>query len=77
MIYRDVLPRMKYHDPAFTRSVERVLIQVLSKCPLDIIPYGVSCLCVVVDRISFRYNIVIKMLASSISKFDNHLIILF
>ncbi|KAG2212612.1 hypothetical protein INT47_000588 [Mucor saturninus] len=67
-IYRDVLPRMKYHDPAFTQSVERVLMQVLRNCPLDIIPYGISCLCVIVDRISFRYNIVIKMLGSSVNR---------
>lgn len=60
---------MKYHDPEFTQSVERVLMQVLRNCPLDIIPYGISCLCVIIDRISFRYNIIIKMLGSSISKF--------
>lgn len=60
---------MKYHDPTFTQSVERVLMQLLSKCPLDVIPSGVSCLCIIVDRISLRYNIVIKMLGSCISKF--------
>ncbi|KAI8082026.1 sister chromatid cohesion C-terminus-domain-containing protein [Thamnidium elegans] len=67
-IYRDVLPKMKYHDPAFTQSVERVLMQLLSKCPLDTISKGVSCLCVIIDRISYRYNILIKMLGSCINK---------
>lgn len=59
---------MKYHDPMFTQSVERVLMQLLSKCPRDTISRGVSCLCVIIDRISFRYNILIKMLGSCISK---------
>ncbi|GAA5806517.1 hypothetical protein HPULCUR_012052 [Helicostylum pulchrum] len=67
-IYRDVLPKMKYHDPVFIQSVERILMQLLSKCPLDTISKGVSCLCVIIDRISYRYNILIKMLGSCINK---------
>ncbi|KAF1796645.1 sister chromatid cohesion C-terminus-domain-containing protein [Mucor lusitanicus] len=67
-IYRDVLPQMKYHDPEFVSSVERILMQLLSRCPLDLITDGISCLCVIVDTISFRYNILIKMLGSCISK---------
>ncbi|CAO3606861.1 unnamed protein product [Mucor fragilis] len=67
-IYRDVLPQMKYHDPEFVSSVERILMQLLSRCPLDLITDGISCLCVIVDTISFRYNIVIKMLGSCVSK---------
>ncbi|EPB92937.1 hypothetical protein HMPREF1544_00011 [Mucor circinelloides 1006PhL] len=67
-IYRDVLPQMKYHDPEFVSSVERVLMQLLSRCPLDLITDGISCLCVIVDTISFRYNILIKMLGSCVSK---------
>jgi hypothetical protein len=59
---------MKYLDPEFIQSVERVLMQLLSRCPLDLISYGVSCLCVVIDRISHRYNILVKMLGSCISK---------
>lgn len=68
-IYRDVLPQMKYHDPEFVSSVERVLMQLLSRCPLDLITDGISCLCVIVDTISFRYNILIKMLGSCVCKY--------
>lgn len=71
-IYTDVLPRMKHHDPMFTQAVERVLMQLLSKCPLDTISKGVACLCTIIDRISHRYNILIKMLGSCISKYKNH-----
>lgn len=67
-IYRDVLPRMKIHDDAFIQQVERELLQLMTKCPLDIISSGVSCLCTIVERISFRYNVLIKMLGSCISK---------
>ncbi|KAL9552609.1 hypothetical protein MBANPS3_003692 [Mucor bainieri] len=67
-IYRDVLPQMKYHDPGFVSSVERILMQLLSQCPLDLITDGISCLCVIVDTISLRYNILIKMLGSCVSK---------
>ncbi|KAK4509350.1 uncharacterized protein ATC70_007701 [Mucor velutinosus] len=67
-IYRDVLPQMKYHDPEFVSSVERILMQLLSRCPLDLITDGISCLCVIVDTISLRYNILIKMLGSCVSK---------
>ncbi|GAN03777.1 hypothetical protein MAM1_0047d03232 [Mucor ambiguus] len=67
-IYRDVLPQMKYHDPEFVSSVERILMKLLSQCPLDLITDGISCLCVIVDTISFRYNILIKMLGSCVSK---------
>lgn len=67
-IYRDVLPRMKIHDDTFIQQVERELLQLMTKCPLDIIPSGVSCLCTIVERISFRYNVLIKMLGSCISK---------
>lgn len=67
-IYRDVLPQMKHHDPEFILAVERVLMQVLSRCPLDLVADGISCLCVIVDVISFRYNILIKMLGSCVGK---------
>ncbi|KAI9481206.1 MAG: sister chromatid cohesion C-terminus-domain-containing protein [Benjaminiella poitrasii] len=67
-IYRDVFPYMKYHAPEFIQSVERVLMQLLGRCPLDLIADGVSCLCVIVDLISHRYNILTKILGSCIIK---------
>ncbi|KAI8991309.1 sister chromatid cohesion C-terminus-domain-containing protein [Mycotypha africana] len=67
-IYRDVLPNMKYHDPSFIHSVERLLMQLLGRCPLNLIPDGVSCLCTIVDSLSHRYDILIKMLGSCITK---------
>ncbi|KAI7900013.1 sister chromatid cohesion C-terminus-domain-containing protein [Cokeromyces recurvatus] len=67
-IYRDVLPYMKYHAPEFIQSVERLLMQLLSHCPLNLITDGVSCLCVIIDLISHKYNILIKMLGSCITK---------
>ncbi|RCI02117.1 Sister chromatid cohesion protein 2 [Rhizopus stolonifer] len=69
-IYRDALPLMKHHNPDFIQSIERVLMRLLGCCPLGLIPSGISCLCVIVDKISHRYNILIKMLGSCITKLN-------
>ncbi|KAI9021519.1 sister chromatid cohesion C-terminus-domain-containing protein [Phycomyces nitens] len=68
MIYRDVLPRRKYHDPDFVAQVEQALQQLLSRCPLDMIQSTVSCLCAIIENISKRYNLLIKMLGSCLGK---------
>ncbi|KAI8375292.1 sister chromatid cohesion C-terminus-domain-containing protein [Choanephora cucurbitarum] len=67
-IYRDVLPSIKHHNLQFIQSTEQVIMQLLSRCPLNIIPSGISCLCVIVDTISHRYNLLIRMLGSCITK---------
>ncbi|OAD68960.1 hypothetical protein PHYBLDRAFT_172796 [Phycomyces blakesleeanus NRRL 1555(-)] len=68
MIYRDVLPRRRYHDPDFVAQVEQALQQLLSRCPLDMIQSTVSCLCAIIDNISKRYNLLIKMLGACLGK---------
>ncbi|KAG1455139.1 hypothetical protein G6F55_007238 [Rhizopus delemar] len=68
MIYRDVLPQMKYHDRDTIDLLERILMQLLTKCPLDMTSIGASCLCAIVSQISHRYNILIKILGSCVTK---------
>ncbi|KAI8369991.1 sister chromatid cohesion C-terminus-domain-containing protein [Blakeslea trispora] len=67
-IYRDVLPSIKHHNLQFIQSTEKVIMQLLSRCPLNMIPSGISCLCVIVDTISHQYNLLIRMLGSCITK---------
>ncbi|KAI9255612.1 sister chromatid cohesion C-terminus-domain-containing protein [Phascolomyces articulosus] len=67
-IYEDVLPRIKYHDPDLIVMVERVLIQLVGSSPLDVTPSTISCLCVIIDRISHRYGILVRILGSCIVK---------
>ncbi|KAI8340910.1 sister chromatid cohesion C-terminus-domain-containing protein [Chlamydoabsidia padenii] len=64
LLYRDVLPRIKYQDLEFTYMVESALIQTLSRCPSHVIHDAVSCLCALVGNITHRYSILIKMLRS-------------
>ncbi|KAI7871034.1 sister chromatid cohesion C-terminus-domain-containing protein [Spinellus fusiger] len=68
MIYRDVVPRQKYHDPDFVRQLEQTLQQLITQCPLDVISSAISCLCAIVEMISKRYNVLIKLLGSCIVK---------
>ncbi|CEG81367.1 hypothetical protein RMATCC62417_15580 [Rhizopus microsporus] len=68
VIYRDVLPNMKYHERGFIEILERILVQLLTTCPLELTSSAASCLCVIVDRISHRYSILIKILGSCVLK---------
>ncbi|RCI03673.1 Sister chromatid cohesion protein 2, partial [Rhizopus stolonifer] len=68
MIYRDVLPQMKHHGRSSIELLERILLQLLTRCPLDMVSASASCLCVIVSHISHRYNILIKILGSSVAK---------
>ncbi|KAI8137408.1 sister chromatid cohesion C-terminus-domain-containing protein [Fennellomyces sp. T-0311] len=67
-IYEDVLPRIKYHDPDFIALLERVLVQLVGISPPEVTASTVSCLCVIVSRISHRYGILIRILGSCIVK---------
>ncbi|KAI8890824.1 hypothetical protein K501DRAFT_319711, partial [Backusella circina FSU 941] len=67
-IYRDVIPRKKYLDDDFINMVERIVMQIVGKCPLDTVSIATACLCGIVDRISQKYNILIKMLGSCVEK---------
>ncbi|KAI7860099.1 sister chromatid cohesion C-terminus-domain-containing protein [Circinella umbellata] len=67
-IYQDVLPRIKHHDPDLIAIIERLLVQLVGSSPLEVTPSAVSCLCVIVDRISHRYNILVTILGSCIVK---------
>ncbi|KAI8363943.1 sister chromatid cohesion C-terminus-domain-containing protein [Blakeslea trispora] len=67
-IYRDVLPSIKHHNLQFIQSTEKVVMQLLSRCPLNIISSGISCLCAIVNTISHQYNLLIRMLGSCIMK---------
>ncbi|KAI8093004.1 sister chromatid cohesion C-terminus-domain-containing protein [Halteromyces radiatus] len=67
VLYRDVLPRIKYRDLDFARMVEGVLLQALARCPNYVIEDAASCLCAVVANISHRYQILIKMLGSCLA----------
>lgn len=69
ILYRDVLPRLKYGDIEFAQMVEGILLQTLGKCPSHVIHDAVSCLCAIVGNISHRYSILIKMLRSCLGKF--------
>ncbi|KAI9243867.1 sister chromatid cohesion C-terminus-domain-containing protein [Sporodiniella umbellata] len=68
MIYRDVLPQMKHHNRTSIELLERILLQLLTQCPLDMIAPTTACLCVIVSQISHRYNILIKILGSSVAR---------
>ncbi|SAM09423.1 hypothetical protein [Absidia glauca] len=70
LLYRDVLPRIKYHDIEFAQMVEGELLKMLSKCPSHIIHDAVSCLCAIVGNISHRYSVLIKMLRTCIGTLE-------
>ncbi|KAI9313164.1 sister chromatid cohesion C-terminus-domain-containing protein [Dichotomocladium elegans] len=67
-IYKDVLPRQKYHDPDFIAILERILFDLIGACPQESTASVVSCLCTVVESISQRYNILIRILGSCMVK---------
>ncbi|CAO3607925.1 unnamed protein product [Cunninghamella blakesleeana] len=69
-LYFDALPRIRYSDVEFSKMVENVLLQLLSKCPLHILSDAVSCLCVIVEKISHRYPLLIKILGSCLQSIE-------
>jgi hypothetical protein len=68
-IYRDVVPRKKYMDDDFINVVERLVMKMVGNCPLDVVSVATACLCAIVDRVSHKYNILIKMLGTCVGKF--------
>ncbi|CAO3608692.1 unnamed protein product [Cunninghamella echinulata] len=70
MLYFDTLPRIKYSDLEFAKMVEGVLLQLLSRCPIHVLTDAVPCLCIIVDNISHRYSILIKVLGSCIQSIE-------
>lgn len=72
LLYRDVLPRIKYQDLEFAHMVEGELLKMLAKCPSHVIHDAVSCLCAIVRNISHRYPVLIKMLRTCIGMSSKH-----
>jgi hypothetical protein len=56
-------------DDDFINGVERLVMKMVGNCPLDIVSVATACLCAIVDRVSHKYNILIKMLGTCVGKF--------
>jgi hypothetical protein len=56
-------------DDDFINGVERLVMKMVGKCPLDVVSVATACLCAIVDRVSHKYNILIKMLGTCVGKF--------
>ncbi|ORX47214.1 ARM repeat-containing protein [Hesseltinella vesiculosa] len=67
VLYHDILPRSKKSDVEFSKMVESALLQVLAKCPPQVIDDAASCFCALVSSVSHRYQLVIKTLGSCLA----------
>ncbi|CAG8488506.1 3073_t:CDS:10 [Acaulospora morrowiae] len=68
MIYRNVLPLLKRPNPIFLNEIETALMGLLTKSPQKILQEVVPCLCVIIDKLTFNYARLIKLLRSCTEK---------
>ncbi|RHZ50276.1 hypothetical protein Glove_502g15 [Diversispora epigaea] len=68
IIYRNVLPLLKRPNPIFLNELETALIGLLTKSPQKILQEVVPCLCVIIDKLTFNYARLTKLLRSCIEK---------
>ncbi|KAG9292179.1 hypothetical protein G9A89_023899 [Geosiphon pyriformis] len=68
LIYRSVLPLIKRPNPAFLAEVEAALLSLLAKSPQKILREVVPCLCIIADKLTHNYVLLIKLLRSCLDK---------